>query len=159
MGRYNDSQPEFRERPDRSNRRSGGRDRNRSSRRDNRDGGFRERSGGFDRRPSDREMHNVICDKCGKECQVPFKPSTDKPVYCNDCFRSNDSRSGSRDNSRNDRPQSSGISSEQFNQLNTKLDKIIELLESCFEDDEEIEDEEEEEIEEKPKKVKKDKNL
>jgi CxxC-x17-CxxC domain-containing protein len=34
-----------------------------------------------------REMHTVICAECGKETQVPFKPSGDRPVYCQDCFQ------------------------------------------------------------------------
>ena len=37
-----------------------------------------------DRRP--REMHKATCGDCGNECEVPFKPSGEKPVYCNDCF-------------------------------------------------------------------------
>jgi len=100
-------------------------------------GGFRGRGGGFgrDRRPA--EMHDVVCDKCGKECQVPFKPTGDKPVLCSDCFKAS---GGSRD-----RGSSSGISSEQFTQLNSKLDKIIEILESLEVD---IEDEETDEAEE-----------
>lgn len=40
--------------------------------------------GGFDRRP--REMHKVTCSECKKECEVPFKPSGDRPVYCKECF-------------------------------------------------------------------------
>ena len=35
-----------------------------------------------------REMHDAICAKCGKETQVPFKPSQDRPVYCRECFQS-----------------------------------------------------------------------
>lgn len=35
-----------------------------------------------------REMHNVTCAECGKETQVPFRPSGDRPVYCQDCFSS-----------------------------------------------------------------------
>ena len=93
--------------------------------------GFRGRGGGFDRDRRPAEMHDVICDKCGKECQVPFKPTGDKPVLCRDCFRQ--SGGGSRGG-----PSQSGISPEQFNQLNAKLDKIIEILESL-----EIEPEEE----------------
>ena len=50
----------------------------------NRDDG-RRFGGGFDSRP--REMHKAICAKCKKECEVPFKPSQDRPVYCRDCFR------------------------------------------------------------------------
>lgn len=33
-----------------------------------------------------REMHKAVCDNCGKNCEVPFKPSGDKPIYCNECF-------------------------------------------------------------------------
>ena len=103
-------------------------------------GGFRGRGGGFgrDRRPA--EMHDVVCDKCGKECQVPFKPTGDKPVLCSDCFRAS---GGSRD-----RGSSSGISSEQFNQLNAKIDKIITILESLEIDVEEGEEEDVESVEE-----------
>ena len=107
-------------------------------------GGFRDRGRGGDfgreRRPV--EMHDVVCDKCKKECQVPFKPSGDKPVLCSDCFRA-----GGGGSSRNS-GSSSGISTEQFNQLNAKLDKIIEILDSL-----EIEREDEiiEEAEEEPK--------
>ncbi|MBU0459961.1 MAG: DNA-directed RNA polymerase [Nanoarchaeota archaeon] len=43
---------------------------------DNRQGGFR----------GDREMHKAVCADCGKECDVPFKPSGDRPVYCRECY-------------------------------------------------------------------------
>ncbi|MFA5395359.1 MAG: DNA-directed RNA polymerase [Methanomicrobiales archaeon] len=33
-----------------------------------------------------REMHKATCADCGKECDVPFKPTEGRPVYCNDCF-------------------------------------------------------------------------
>lgn len=33
-----------------------------------------------------REMFTATCAECKKECQVPFKPSGDRPVYCKDCF-------------------------------------------------------------------------
>ncbi len=39
-----------------------------------------------------REMHKVTCAECGKETEVPFKPSGDRPVYCQDCFQSHRSR-------------------------------------------------------------------
>jgi len=35
----------------------------------------------------DREMHKVTCSDCGKETEVPFKPSGDRPVYCKDCYQ------------------------------------------------------------------------
>lgn len=33
-----------------------------------------------------RVMHTAICADCKKECSIPFKPSGDRPVYCQDCF-------------------------------------------------------------------------
>ncbi|MFP4641656.1 MAG: CxxC-x17-CxxC domain-containing protein [Dehalococcoidia bacterium] len=44
----------------------------------------RERSG--DRGP--RVMHKAICASCGAECEVPFEPRGDRPVYCSECFAS-----------------------------------------------------------------------
>ena len=46
-------------------------------------GGF---GGGYDRGP--REMFAATCSRCGKETEVPFRPTNGKPVYCSDCFRS-----------------------------------------------------------------------
>jgi CxxC-x17-CxxC domain-containing protein len=40
--------------------------------------------GGGDRQQ--RQMHPAVCATCGKDCQVPFEPTTGKPVYCSDCF-------------------------------------------------------------------------
>tara|TARA_Y100000310_G_C20675397_1_gene812757 strand:+ start:2482 stop:2715 length:234 start_codon:yes stop_codon:yes gene_type:complete len=33
-----------------------------------------------------REMHKATCSECGKECEVPFKPTEGRPVFCRDCF-------------------------------------------------------------------------
>ena len=35
-----------------------------------------------------REMFSATCSNCGREAQVPFRPTSGKPVYCSDCFRS-----------------------------------------------------------------------
>ena len=45
--------------------------------------------GGFqgNHRQDDREMHKATCADCGNECEVPFKPSGDRPVYCKECYR------------------------------------------------------------------------
>ena len=40
-----------------------------------------------------RQMFDVICSSCGKQTQVPFQPSTGRPVYCTDCFSKQQSRS------------------------------------------------------------------
>ncbi|MCC7570740.1 hypothetical protein KO465_05315 [Candidatus Micrarchaeota archaeon] len=52
--------------------------------------------GGYGGRRFDRprEMHKVKCAECGKECEVPFKPTEGRPVYCRECFQ----------NHREDRP-------------------------------------------------------
>ena len=42
-------------------------------------------SGGYDRGP--REMFSATCSNCGNEARVPFRPTSGKPVYCSDCFR------------------------------------------------------------------------
>lgn len=34
-----------------------------------------------------REMHDAVCSDCGQKCQVPFKPTDNRPVYCRDCFQ------------------------------------------------------------------------
>jgi CxxC-x17-CxxC domain-containing protein len=47
-------------------------------------GGYASR--GYDRGP--REMFSATCASCGREAQVPFRPSGTKPVYCSDCFTS-----------------------------------------------------------------------
>lgn len=87
------------------------------------------RGGGFGRRDfRDRgsrgpvSMHKAICDNCGKECQVPFRPTSGKPIFCSSCF-------GEKKNSE-PRNTETGQSQykEQFEQLNSKLDKILNIL-------------------------------
>ena len=44
---------------------------------------------GFDRNfrsLGPREMHKATCTECGKECEVPFKPTEGRDVFCKDCF-------------------------------------------------------------------------
>ena len=59
-------------------REGGHRDRDRGGNR----GGFG--GGGFG---GPKEMHKAVCAECGQECEVPFKPSEDRPVYCRECYR------------------------------------------------------------------------
>ena len=33
-----------------------------------------------------REFFTVECAQCGKEAKVPFQPTSDRPVYCSECF-------------------------------------------------------------------------
>lgn len=109
-------------------------------------GGF-SRGGGrsFSRDDSGpREMFDAVCDNCGKACQVPFRPTSGKPVYCSDCFEKmggrserperSDFRSGGSDRPRPDfnRPQAprNDQNNTQLEAINAKLDRLIGLLES-----------------------------
>lgn len=82
----------------------------------------------FERRGSERprfqekRMFDAKCDKCGKRFELPFRPTGDKPVYCNECF----DRSGTSPNKNNDRVVNQY--KEQFDMLNSKLDMIIKVL-------------------------------
>ena len=47
-----------------------------------------------DKNPRERKMYKVICAQCKNECEVPFVPRADRPVYCKTCYsnRRNESR-------------------------------------------------------------------
>ncbi|MBV9719577.1 MAG: zinc-ribbon domain containing protein [Candidatus Eremiobacteraeota bacterium] len=40
---------------------------------------------------SRRELFKATCSKCGGVAEVPFEPRTGRPVYCRDCFASQQS--------------------------------------------------------------------
>jgi CxxC-x17-CxxC domain-containing protein len=62
------------------------------------------------------ERSTVTCDSCKKRCEVPFVPSSNKPIYCSDCFRK-------------DTPSSKPTDTEKdFVEINKKLDKIMKAL-------------------------------
>lgn len=65
---------------------------NREKRNDSREGAFNRRDSGkrqFGNRDRERpQMHEATCSDCGKKCEVPFRPTGDKPVYCSQCFTS-----------------------------------------------------------------------
>jgi len=104
---------------DRSGRRSSDRGFGRGS--DRRDRGSDRRSDSP--RFGDKQMYRVVCDKCHKECEVPFKPTSDKPVYCSDCFGKNETFKSQKNGEDN-----FNKNEDQFKVLNTKLDRIIKLL-------------------------------
>ncbi len=57
-------------------------------RRDDRRGNFRR--GGFKRNFGPREpqeMHKAVCSECKKECEVPFKPTEGREVFCTECWQ------------------------------------------------------------------------
>ncbi len=90
-------------------------------------GGIRSNRFGGDRherrersRSEDREMFTAVCDKCAEECQVPFRPTPGKPIFCDNCFEKTSDRSG----------RSSGNTElmEQIKLLNEKFDKLMNIL-------------------------------
>ena len=44
-------------------------------------------SGGGYPRQEKRQMYSAVCAVCGQEALVPFEPRTDKPVYCQNCYK------------------------------------------------------------------------
>ena len=69
----------------------------------------------YSRNRRDFEMTKVTCSSCGVECEVPFKPTTDKPLFCDGCF-SKKGKSSSRP------------SNDDHEVINNKLDKIMKSL-------------------------------
>jgi len=103
------------------------------------------RGGGRDFKPrrdfgGPQEMHKAICSNCGKECEVPFKPNGSKPVFCRECFQANRTGEAPRNDNYSRRPdfhERPGPAQRppepprfdrEFQELNTKLDKLISLL-------------------------------
>lgn len=54
--------------------------------RDDKKGGFGNRGGGDRGSRGGVTMHRAVCDQCGKSCELPFRPTGDKPVFCSECF-------------------------------------------------------------------------
>ncbi|MFZ1289238.1 MAG: CxxC-x17-CxxC domain-containing protein [Melioribacteraceae bacterium] len=127
---------------------------------------FGKRDGRDFRRDSERSserptMHRATCDHCGKDCEVPFRPTSGKPIYCSSCFDKNQNKDQKKySHERGDRNFSSGETrkrsfetendrgsdqlKKEIAQLNKKLDKILDILESELNDENYQEDFEEE---------------
>ncbi len=78
-----------------------------------------------DDRREDRQMHRATCADCGRNCEVPFRPSGGKPVYCSNCFEKGGEKGGSNSSSR--KPDQSN---KKHDEINAKLDKILFLLQN-----------------------------
>ena len=95
-------------------------------------------SGGRDRGPV--TMYQAVCDQCGKPCEVPFRPTQGKPVYCDVCFRSKQGTENSRGGGRFSTPVRTNIDSnvskenkdelKQLEILNVKMDQLIKAVEA-----------------------------
>lgn len=80
--------------------------------------------GGSSFRGSDRgtkQMFEAVCATCGNRCEVPFRPTGNKPVYCSNCFGKSDTGARSKD-------RDTDQFKEKLSMINTKLDKILTIL-------------------------------
>lgn len=88
-----------------------------------RDRGDRKFSSGDSRKRNyddrDSVVHKAVCDKCGKDCEVPFRPTKGKPIYCEQCFGNNKEKDTDQ-------------YKKEFGILNKKLDDILEILTSVL---------------------------
>ena len=90
-----------------------------------------------------RPMFNAVCATCGKRCEVPFRPSGDRPVYCKECFRAKQegapgapSRAkGSPAFSSSPQPRPSGGQgaslAAELRAINAKLDRVLRAVEGA----------------------------
>ena len=97
---------------------------------------------GGDRPFSRPELFPATCSSCGKPCEVPFRPTGEKPVYCRDCFhkqeqapwRSDERRGPAKPfRSREDSPSPRGGGDidglkYRLTALEAKVDRILEIL-------------------------------
>lgn len=97
--------------------------------------GFQKKEWGGERR--EVVMHQATCTNCNKSCEVPFKPTGDKPVLCRDCFVPKKEFVGGRGG---DRPSFGGYKTpmrseggddtkKALRDLGAKLDHLIKLVE------------------------------
>jgi len=98
-----------------------------SSRGGSRDGRFDMPRFGNDRNRDrgNREKFDAVCDECGSDCQVPFKPTAGKPILCDNCFGKNKDRGAKNFGARSG---DSGEVLKEIKKLNEKIDTLINLL-------------------------------
>ncbi|MBR9675427.1 hypothetical protein GOV05_00270 [Candidatus Woesearchaeota archaeon] len=68
----------------------------------------------------DFELTQVTCASCGDKCEVPFKPTSNKPVFCKDCFSKQDKPSSNKSFNK--------VSENDLDIINEKLNKIMKAL-------------------------------
>ncbi len=68
----------------------------------------------------------ISCANCGDECEIPFVPKTNRPVFCKLCFRKNkpDEKSSSK-NYRFGRNSKSDYSKNDYSKSKVKNDKFL----------------------------------
>ncbi len=71
--------------------------------------------------------HRAVCDECGKDCEVPFKPSGDKPVYCSSCFEKESGDDSKRRDRRDRRGYDNSERRDMFSAVCAMCDKKCEI--------------------------------
>lgn len=85
---------------------------------------------------SDRptEMHQATCNSCHKLCDVPFRPNGKKPIYCRDCFKSQEAAPAyarpNRTESFRREEGGAGDMKKELSILNSKIDRLITAIET-----------------------------
>ena len=98
---------------------------------DSRERGFKRRDPEkrqFGNRDRERpQMYEATCSDCGKKCEVPFKPTGDKPVYCSQCFTSHGGGQKSNRFERGDRERPRSQDRRMFDAICDKCGKRFKL--------------------------------
>ena len=71
-------------------------------------------------------MHSATCGSCGKDCEVPFRPTGDRPVYCKNCFDSKEHMAPRT--TRSTAREGGADVSKQLEKISLKLEEILSLL-------------------------------
>ncbi len=115
-------------------------------------GGWKGGDRGGDRDSRPMTMHPATCSSCGKPCEVPFRPTGEKPVYCRDCFAGRAALGGERSQRKDFRSESHPDTRpfsvpapiqtsnkgndelrKQIDSMNVKLDKLTNTIQNLAE--------------------------
>lgn len=125
----------------------------------NRKGGFNKFDKTRDRRSI--QMHAAVCAQCSGACEVPFKPFPGQEVLCNNCFSKDGVNANSKSFSRNNAPRINTqaevpqVLKLELNQIHSKIDKILSIVQKMIAQENPVSKEEAEEIQEEVTKIKK----
>ncbi len=71
----------------------------------------------------EKRLYEAVCDTCGNSCEVPFRPTGEKPIYCRQCFVKPEGRTNTFA-----APKPSEDYKDHFRMINKKLDTLLALL-------------------------------
>ena len=74
------------------------------------------------------QKFDAICSKCGKKCQVPFRPNGVRPVYCNNCFGAPQEAPRDKKTFSPTEGRSTAELTRQIAAMNDKIDAMLKIL-------------------------------